>query len=367
MKENANKKKKHRRKLTTGDRMCLWIYFVGICMTWMLAGNTNNQRVILPSYGNNEMIFYNTTRLGTKYNVSFTPRGFVIDGGKPSLLLGGSIHYARMTPSLWRPILQKARDDGLNVVSTYVFWNGHQPTSNGEWISGEQYDLVKFIKTAAEVGLFINLRIGPYVCAEWNNGGLPVWLGNIKTRTNDRRWKEEMKLVVEKVVTLVSPYVASTNGGNIILAQIENEYQREGEEAYVEWCGDLTKVIRNIPWIMCNGKSANDTIGSCNDNDCYEFSLKHTREYPTEPLVWTENEGWFQEYVSQQHYIHNSDRKATEISYAVLRFIAIGGSFHNYYVIPLFLYIMRFYIIIDVVWRKSLWKNSGCRSYSYVC
>ena len=96
------------------------------------------------------------------------------------VVLGGSVHYPRFSPGQWPDILKKAREDGLNHVEVYVFWNIHEFTYD---FSGKHVynfegraNLPKFLEECAEAGLFVNLRIGPYVCAEWDFGGLPVWL-----------------------------------------------------------------------------------------------------------------------------------------------------------------------------------------------
>jgi beta-galactosidase len=86
----------------------------------------------------------------------------------------------------------------------------------------------------------VNLRIGPYVCAEWNYGGLPVWLNqvpDIKFRSSNAAWEAAMKKFILEIVDYTNPYLAK-NGGPIILAQIENEYGGS-DQAYVDWCGDL--------------------------------------------------------------------------------------------------------------------------------
>jgi beta-galactosidase GanA len=70
---------------------------------------------------------------------------------------------------MWPGLIQKAKEGGLDVIETYVFWNGHEP-SPGQYYFGDRYDLVKFIKLVHQAGLYVNLRIGPYVCAEWNFG-----------------------------------------------------------------------------------------------------------------------------------------------------------------------------------------------------
>ena len=100
--------------------------------------------------------------------VSYDHRAVVINGQR-RILISGSIHYPRSTPEMWPDLLQKAKDGGLDVVQTYVFWNGHEPVQ-GQYYFGDRYDLVRFVKLAKQAGLYVHLRIGPYVCAEWNYG-----------------------------------------------------------------------------------------------------------------------------------------------------------------------------------------------------
>ena len=100
--------------------------------------------------------------------VSYDHRAVVINGQR-RILISGSIHYPRSTPEMWPDLLQKARDGGLDVIQTYVFWNGHEP-QQGQYYFGDRYDLVRFVKLAKQAGLYVHLRIGPYVCAEWNYG-----------------------------------------------------------------------------------------------------------------------------------------------------------------------------------------------------
>ena len=109
-----------------------------------------------------------------------------------------------------------------------------------------------FFKKLANAGLFVNLRIGPYVCGEWTYGGLPVWLNqvpNMVLRSSNPAWEAAMKKFVLEIVNYVTPYLAK-NGGPIILAQIENEYI-QNDLAYVDWCGSLVSnelSSTSIPW-----------------------------------------------------------------------------------------------------------------------
>ncbi|TDH69273.1 hypothetical protein CCR75_002881 [Bremia lactucae] len=273
-----------------------------------------------------------TTKRQVGYSVTYSPRGFTIDG-RPTLLLGGSIHYPRSSPGQWKQLLQEAKRDGLNHIEMYVFWNLHEQ-ERGVYNFAGNANITQFYELAAEMGLFLHVRFGPYVCAEWHNGGLPVWLNLIpgmKVRSSNIPWQREMERFLRYMVELSRPFLA-INGGPIILAQIENEFTAQDPE-YVQWCGDLvTRLNTSIPWIMCYANAAENTILSCNDNDCVDFAVKLVKERPSDPLVWTEDEGWFQTWQKDKlRPLPNDERSPKDVAYAVARWFAVGGAVHNYY------------------------------------
>ncbi|CAL0334194.1 unnamed protein product [Lupinus luteus] len=104
----------------------------------------------------------------SKKTVTYDGRSLIING-KRELLFSGSIHYTRSTPEMWPELLDKARKGGLNMIQTYVFWNAHE-TEKGKFNFEGQYDLVKFIKLIQEKGMYVTLRVGPFIQAEWNHG-----------------------------------------------------------------------------------------------------------------------------------------------------------------------------------------------------
>lgn len=110
-----------------------------------------------------------------KMSVSFDGRSFFINDER-ALLISGSFHYPRAPRSEWNTILKEALYNGINIIQTYVFWDLHEPTNN-EWnfpsSPSSTADLVAFVQEAAKVGLYVNLRISGYICAEWNFGGMP--------------------------------------------------------------------------------------------------------------------------------------------------------------------------------------------------
>jgi beta-galactosidase GanA len=136
------------------------------------------------------------------------------------------------------------------------------------------YNLTLFLQKAAAHGLFVLLRPGPYVCAEWNYGGLPVWLNtltNLTTRSSSGpEWEDLSQAYLTTMMDGVSAFFPA-RGGNLVIAQIENELHTD-DAAYVAWCGEVIEPwADDVQWIMCNGDSAPDTINSCNSNDCVSF------------------------------------------------------------------------------------------------
>jgi beta-galactosidase len=267
---------------------------------------------------------------GTSYNVSYDYRAIKINGVR-TMLIAGAIHYPRSTPGMWPYIMKMAKNQGLNTVQTYVFWNIHEQKQGVLDFSGRA-NLSQFLQAAADAGLFVNLRIGPYVCAEWDYGGLPAWLNqiaNISFRSNNDPWKTEMLKFVMSIADYVTPYLAK-NGGPIILAQIENEYGGD-DLAYVDWCGSLVTnelAFMQIPWIMCNGRTAISTIETCNSCNCFDdgWMDQHVEHFPDKPMLFTENEGWFQSWGNAP-----AIRDPSDLGYSVAEWFSGGGAYHAYY------------------------------------
>lgn len=159
-----------------------------------------------------------------KHTVTLSDGGVVIDG-EPMPLRSGALHYFRIHPGQWADRLKKARQLGLNTVETYLCWNLHEPHPGVYDFSGG-LDLVRFIRLAGEAGLRVVLRPGPYICAEWENGGLPAWLSivpGIRMRRMNAPYLEASDRWFRKLLPLLAPGFA-TNGGPVVAVQLENEY-----------------------------------------------------------------------------------------------------------------------------------------------
>ncbi|XP_052198181.1 beta-galactosidase 6 isoform X2 [Diospyros lotus] len=268
-------------------------------------------------------------------NVTYDGRSLIIDGQR-ELLLSGSIHYPRSTPQMWPYLIGKAKEGGVDVIQTYVFWNVHEPQPGQYDFSGRN-DLVKFIKEIQAQGLFACLRIGPFIESEWTYGGLPFWLHDIPGiiyRSDNEPFKFFMQNFTTKIVNMMkSEGLYASQGGPIILSQIENEYQNieaafhEKGPSYVRWAARMAVGLQTgVPWIMCKQSDAPDpVINTCNGMRCGEtFAGPNS---PNKPSMWTENWTSFYQVFGGSPYI----RSAQDIAFHVALFIAKKGSYVNYY------------------------------------
>lgn len=155
---------------------------------------------------------------------------FVLDG-RPFQIISGEMHYARIPREYWRDRLRKARAMGLNTISTYVFWNLHEPKP-GVYDFRGQLDVAEFIREAQEEGLYVIVRAGPYVCSEWDLGGLPAWLlgdPNAKLRSREESFLRPAAEWMDHLGRELAP-LEITRGGPIIAVQVENEYGSFGSD-----------------------------------------------------------------------------------------------------------------------------------------
>ncbi|TKY60459.1 Beta-galactosidase 6 [Spatholobus suberectus] len=268
--------------------------------------------------------------------VTYDGRSLIIDGQR-KILFSGSIHYPRSTPQMWPALIAKAKEGGLDVIQTYVFWNLHEPQP-GRYDFSSRYDLVRFIKEIQAQGLYACLRIGPYIESEWTYGGFPFWLHDVPGivyRTDNEPFKIYMQNFTTKIVSMMqSEGLYASQGGPIILSQIENEYQNVqksfGEEGsrYVEWAAAMAVGLKTgVPWVMCKQTDAPDpVINTCNGMRCGEtFTGPNS---PNKPALWTENWTSFYQVYGGEPYI----RSAEDIAFHVTLFIARkNGSYVNYY------------------------------------
>ncbi|GAB2291951.1 hypothetical protein Dimus_026201 [Dionaea muscipula] len=267
--------------------------------------------------------------------VTYDSRSLRINGRR-EIIFSGSIHYPRTQAQDWDDLLRKSKQGGLNCIQTYVFWNIHEPVKGQFDFTGNR-DVVTFIKKIGELGMWATLRVGPFIQAEWNHGGLPYWLKEeqgVVFRTDNPVFKRHMAEWVSKVVNMMKDNkLFASQGGPIILSQIENEYDhikaafKTAGERYIRWAGDFALSLgTGVPWIMCKQKNApGEVINACNGRHCADtFSGPNA---PTKPKLWTEN--WTAQY--RIFGDSPSSRPVEDMAYAVAHWFAKNGSHVNYY------------------------------------
>ncbi|XP_071440974.1 beta-galactosidase-1-like protein 2 [Hetaerina americana] len=171
------------------------------------------------------------TSEGIRSSLEAPASGFLLNG-KELTIFSGSIQYFRVHPSIWQDRMRKLRAAGFNTLETYIPWNLHEPErdvfdfGDGKRDFSMFLDVRAFILLAQEEDLFVIIRPGPYICAEWDFGGLPSWLlrtPNIKVRTSDPQYTSRVKIYFDMLLPQLSDLQFS-QGGPIIAFQIENEY-----------------------------------------------------------------------------------------------------------------------------------------------
>ncbi len=166
-----------------------------------------------------------------KHQFSLGKDDFLLDG-KPLQIISGEMHPARIPAEYWRHRIQMAKAMGCNAIAAYLFWNYHETEEGVFDFSTENKNVAAFIRICQEEGMWVLLRPGPYVCAEWDFGGLPPYLlkiPDIKIRCMDTRYMTAVTRYINQLAKEVSS-LQCTNGGPILMVQIENEYGSYGND-----------------------------------------------------------------------------------------------------------------------------------------
>ncbi len=194
----------------------------------------------------------------TTHSFAFDENDFLLDG-KPFVMIAGEMHYARISKEYWRHRLQMARAMGLNTITTYVFWNYHEPKPGEFDFKTENRNIVEFIRIAEEEGLWVIVRPGPYACAEWEFGGYPAWLlkeKDLKVRSIDERFLQASERFLKRFGEEIGE-LQVTKGGPVLMVQVENEYGSYGDNK--EFMGKTRDYIRNagfdVPLFTADGPS----------------------------------------------------------------------------------------------------------------
>ncbi|CAL9666423.1 glycoside hydrolase family 35 protein [Streptomyces sp. enrichment culture] len=240
--------------------------------------------------------------------------GTLLRNGRPHRLLAGSLHYFRVHPGHWADRLRRLAALGLNTVDTYVPWNFHERTEGDIRFDGPR-DLAGFVRLAQEEGLDVVVRPGPYICAEWDNGGLPAWLTGtpgMRVRTSHGPFLEAVDRWFDELIPRIADLQAG-RGGPVVAVQIENEYGSYGDDhAYVRHVRDAL-VARGVTELLYTadgptplmqdggalpGHLAAATFGS---HPRQAAELLRSRR-PAEPFLCAEFwNGWFDHWGEKHH------------------------------------------------------------------
>lgn len=262
---------------------------------------------------------------------------FYLDG-KPFQIISGSIHYFRVVPEYWRDRLEKLRSMGCNTVETYIPWNLHEPHP-GEFLFDGILDFVKFLKTAQELGLWAIVRPSPYICAEWELGGLPAWLlaeDGMRLRCTYPPFLHAVREYYQALFKVLAP-LQIDNGGPILLMQVENEYGAYGDEqAYLEALrSEMRKNGVTVPLVTSDGPWGDyldngnlpGTLATVNFGSKPETQLPVLqKKIKAGPLMCMEFwVGWFDAWGDKKHHTAPAENSAKDLD-----FILSNGSVNLY-------------------------------------
>ncbi len=250
---------------------------------------------------------------------------FYLDGS-PFQIISGAIHYFRIMPEYWRDRLEKAKAMGLNTVETYVPWNVHEPV-RGEFHFDGLLDLKRFIRLADELGLYVIIRPSPYICAEWEFGGLPAWLlaeDGMKLRVNYPPFLDAVEEYYKVLLPKITPYQID-KGGPVILMQVENEYgYYANDNTYMESIkGLMRKYGVTVPLVTSdgpfpenlNGGKMEGILPTGNFGSRTEERFNVLKEYTEDgPLMCTEFwVGWFDHWGNGGHMLGNLEESVKDL------------------------------------------------------
>ncbi|MBE6674153.1 MAG: beta-galactosidase [Ruminococcaceae bacterium] len=267
-----------------------------------------------------------------------------IKDGQEIKIISGAVHYFRNMKDTWRDIFKKMKAMGLNCVETYCAWNMHEKKM-GEFDFTGNLDIAEFIRIAESEGLMAIVRPGPYICAEWEFGGLPWWLqtmDDMEIRCQNKTYMERFEIYLSQIFDQIRPLL-STNGGPIIMMQCENEYGYYGDDK--EYLKKLYEIYRahgiDVPLFTSDGTGEEDlmdgTIDGClatlNFGSRVEENFKaHDKLFPDSPKMCMEMwNGWFDAWGDGFHHTTSAQDYASVVDEMLSRgslnmYMLIGGT-----------------------------------------
>ncbi len=269
--------------------------------------------------------------------LTYKNNSFYMDGA-PYTVISGAMHYFRIPREYWRDRILKLKECGFNTLETYTCWNLHE-RREGEFDFSGQLDIAAYIDCAAELGMNVILRPGPYICAEWDFGGLPSWLltyEKMPLRCYDEVFLSKVRRYYTRLFDEVRAHLAS-RGGSIIMLQIENEYGSYGnDKKYMRAIAELYRELRSDCLLftsdgptatMLSGGSLPEYLCAANFGSNVYENFRILAEFrKNQPLMcgefWC---GWFDHW-GEEHHVRPTD----EIVQCVRDFAACGASFNFY-------------------------------------
>lgn len=268
---------------------------------------------------------------------TYSNRAFYLDG-QEFIVRSGAMHYFRTPKFYWEDRLLKLKECGFNTVETYIAWNIHEPRE-GEFNFEGDCDLGAFLDIAKRLGLFVILRPGPYICAEWEFGGFPAWLlsyKDMRLRCNEELYFSKLERWTKELLKIIRPRLIS-KGGNIIMLQVENEYGSYGNDFnYMSRLRDLY-IENGVDCLLFTADGAEDSLSECGSIDgCLTFfnfgsgvtaqMEKLAEKHKGQPLMCAEFWcGWFDHWYESHHV-----RSCESICTAFEPFLSNGYSFNFY-------------------------------------
>ncbi|MBD2862896.1 glycoside hydrolase family 35 protein [Paenibacillus oceani] len=258
--------------------------------------------------------------------------------GQPLRIISGAIHYFRTVPEYWHDRLQKLKACGFNTVETYVAWNLHEPRPGAYNFEGIA-DIEQFIRTAGELGLHVIVRPSPYICAEWEFGGLPAWLladSDMRLRCFHKPFLDRVDAYYDVLLPKFKPLL-STNGGPIIAMQIENEYGSYGNDTkYLDYLrqGMISRGIDVLLFTsdgptdsMLQGGTVPGVLATVNFGSRVGEAFAKLREYEANgPVMCMEFwNGWFDHWGEHHH-----TRDAGDVARVLEEMLQENGSVNFY-------------------------------------
>jgi len=270
---------------------------------------------------------------------SIGSESFELDG-TPLQIISGAMHYFRIHPDLWKERIATAKKMGLNTIETYVAWNFHSPR-RGEFNLEGQRDFARYLRLIHEAGMNAIVRPGPYICAEWDNGGIPTWLSatpGVEMRRTNTPYLEAVAEYFDALLPVIEPLQVD-QGGPVLMVQVENEYGAYGNDK--DYLRTLVTMMRDrgitVPLFTCDQADdemlSNGGLPELHKTATFGSRSKQRlqilrRHQPTGPLMCMEYwNGWFDAW-GQDHHVTDPEASASD-----LQDLLESGASVNFYMV----------------------------------